>query len=220
MNKYWLSVLAPMLFYVPAAMAIDRDAKMIDSAAMELMELDDADGIGVAVWGETAFNTDPQIWAVIMKAAYGELSPNDEGDTTYLGGALGLKYYIQPETSVALIGDFTSFDANRDAKMAYVAGKHRLAPATESISPYLAGSVGVRERSTFSRPSVSEDSFSELVFTFGGGVEFRMTEALSFIFDVNAVQSEESDDGTENWDGFRGFVGLQYYFMPEEGWNK
>lgn len=219
MNKYWLSALAALLLCVPVSMAIDRDAVSVETAALELMELDDADGYGLAVWGETAFSTEPSDWAVLLKVAYGEFSPIDAGSESYLSGALGIKYYILPSTSVAVIGDYTSYDGDRDAKMGTLVGKHRLISADEDVSPYITASVGIRDRSSFSSVTEGGDSFSESVFTFGAGVEFRMTEVLSFVLDAKIVEAEESDDGTEDLDGITGFVGLQYYFMPETSWR-
>ncbi|MDA1043648.1 MAG: outer membrane beta-barrel protein [Verrucomicrobia bacterium] len=216
MRKCGLSLLVASLWCACPTFAIDRDAEMINTAAVELMELDSADGIGVAVWGETAFDTDSPVWAILMKAGYGTISPKNSSSENYWNAAVGLKYYVLPETSVALVGDYLSFEGDRDAKMASLQGKHRFVPADEKISPYATASIGIRERSTFSSESVAEASFSETIFSLGGGVEFRMTEVLSFIFDAKYVTAEQSPDGTENLDGVAGFLGLQYYFFPED----
>ena len=216
MTKYALLILTALLTIVPASMAIDRDAKMIDTAALELMELDDADGIGLAVWGETAFNPEITDWSILVKAGYGEFSPTGVDDFTYWTASVGLKHYLTTETSIALIGNFTHYSSDRDAKSAIVAGKHRFVPAGENVSPYVTASAGIRDRSSFSDDDQTNDSFGEAVFSAGGGVEFRMTDTLSLIFDLKLVQADESDDSTEDLDGLVGFLGLQYYFLNEE----
>ena len=216
MKIYSLPLLAASLLCVCPAFAIDRDAKMIDTAAVEFMELDDADGISVAAWGETAFDTDSQDWAVLVKGAYGRISPVDLGSINFWNLGVGLKYYLIPSTSLAVIGDYTRYDGSRDAKMGTLQGKHRFISATEKVSPYVTASIGIRDRSSFSDADVPVDSFSEALVTVGAGVEFRMNDVLSFVFDARYVEADESDDATEDLDGFTGFLGLQYYYFPEK----
>ena len=216
MKKYGLSILVTSLLCACPSFAIDRNAEMIDTAALEVSNLDDADSIGVGVWGETAFDTESPVWAVLVKAAYGEIAPTDASNMHYWNAAVGLKYYILPETSVALLGDYTSYNDTRDAKMGTIQGKHRFVSAEEKVSPYATASIGIRERGTFSDEDVKERSYTEKLLTLGGGVEFRMTEVLSFIFDAKYVAARSSSDGTEDLDGIAGFIALQYYYFPKD----
>jgi hypothetical protein len=221
--KGFAAVLAIVFASCVGAQAIDRDARMIDFVSVDVANLDDADSIGGTIWGETALDVPNDAWAVLFGGSYALISPDtgeEEIDAWTIG--IGLKYYLTPVTSFSAVGSYTHYDQkdsdDRDAKTGTVSAKQRFAPAGASISPFAKASLAWRNRSTFSGadPAVIRDSFSEVLLSLGGGVEFAMNDELSFVFEAAYVEADESDDGTEDLDGFTASVAMQYYWYAED----
>ncbi len=219
MKRVGMAGLAVLLGCGMGASAIDRGARMIDTAALNVAELDDVDSIGGSLWVENVFAVPNADWAMLAGVGYDEISPDGSDNVEAWTLGLGLKHYILPVTSVSLIGAYTRFNEEngapeRDTKAATVTLTHRLLPADEPISPFLKGALTWRDRSTFSdfEPQPEEDSFSEVLVTLGGGAEFAMGPAFTFVFDVGLVIADQSADGAEDMDGVVGSVAMRYYF--------
>jgi hypothetical protein len=124
---------------------------------------------------------------------------------------------------VSLLGTYQNFDQSfrneKDAVMGTVGVKHRLISADEPVSPFVTGSISWRDRSSFSNPG-SEDTFSETLFSVGGGVEFAMRRDFAFVFEGAYVEADDSKDGSEDLDGFVGSVALRYYFLRDPSWSR
>jgi len=209
------------LYIVPHAVAIDRNAKMIDTFAFDFSELDDMDYAGGSIFGETSFLDSD--WAILFGGGYGSSSPNDAPNIDILTVSVGLKYYIIPPTSVSLLGTYQNFDqrsrSEKDAVMGTVGVKHRFISADEPVSPFVTGTISWRDRSSFSDPE-NEDTFSETLFSVGGGVEFAMRRDFAFVFEGAYVEADDSSDGSEDLDGFVGSIALRYYFLRDPSWSR
>lgn len=203
------------LVFAVTAQAIDRDARMIDRAQLDVASLDSADSIGASIWGESALAAPGGRWAFLAGLGLGTISPDYAENDDYWGLALGLKYYLTELTSLSVLGSYVDLDngSDRDIKAGTGMLKHRLAPATEPVSPFLKAGLSYRRRSTFSDWDVTDASVSETAVELGGGVEFAMNETLSFVIEASYVNAESSDDNTSEPDGWAGAVAMQYYWF-------
>lgn len=191
--------------------AIDRGASMIDSLVFDVADIDGADSLGFGLWNETALEN--QDWALLFGGTYGEIGPEVGDDINYWSLGLGIRYYITSMTAADVLAQYGQKDQGeeRDIKSATLSLRQRLMPAGASVSPFLRGSVGVRERSTFS-DDANDDNLSEVIGALSAGVEFRLNSELSFSLEAGYQEAEASDDGTEDLDGTFGSVAMRYYF--------
>ncbi len=214
-----LYALPALLFLTTGALAIDRDARMIDTVSLNLAALDDVDSIGGSIWGETAIAQPRKDWSLLFGFGYDELSPDNARNVEAWTGGFGLKYYLTEFTSFSGVGTYTRYiqgrnTPDRDAKAATLSVKHRFQSADAPVSPFLKGAVTWRDRSTFSHvePDLEDRSVSELLVALIGGVEFRMTDTWSFVVEVGYVEADASSNRAENLDGPIASLAMQYYF--------
>jgi len=197
--------------------AIDREARHVDRAQLDVANLDDADSIGGSIWSEAALADPGQRWAVLAGLGLGTISPDNAHNIDYWAVNFGLKYYLSSLTTVSALANYTNLDdrqgTERDIKGAGAILKHRIMPAGEPVSPFVKGGVWYRERSTFSDQDTSDDSVSEGLVEVGGGFEFAMNDTLTFVFEASYVNADSSDDDTEDLDGWLGAVSMQYYWF-------
>lgn len=215
MHKIFVAVCVFCLVFAVTAEAIDRDARMIDRAQLDLASLDNADSIGASIWGETALAAPGGEWAFLGGLGFGTISPDDAANDDYWGLALGLKYYFTELTSVSVLGSYVNLDngSDRDIKAGGAQLKHRFVSATEPVCPFLKAGVTYRRRSTFSDWEVSDDSVSETAVDLGGGLELAMNETFSFVIEASYVNAESSDDDASDPDGWLGAISMQYYWF-------
>ncbi|NIY15096.1 MAG: hypothetical protein GWM98_09420, partial [Nitrospinaceae bacterium] len=163
--------------------------------------------------GEKAFEEED--WAFLFKAGYGEASPEDARPIDYLKLGFGFKYYLMALTSLEATGEVIAydFDLDNDTVSAGVGIKHRFVPAGKGVAPYARAALQYRENYSFDNSLPEADDLRDLVFTFGGGVEFKMSESLSMVFDLVYSESEPTDDDFDDLDGVSGYLGLQYYWF-------
>jgi hypothetical protein len=154
---------------------------------------------------------------VLFKLAFDVISPDvaEEIDAITLG--MGIKFYPIPLASFSGLASYTFQDqrnngGQKDRKAVTVDAKLRLTPATAPVSPFAKGSLEWRDRSSFSNVP-TDGTFSEVLLTVGGGVEFTMNEDLSFVFEVGLVEADDSKDGTEDLDGWISAITMQYYWQ-------
>lgn len=209
--------------------AIDRGARMIDTISVDVEELDDVDSAGISLWGETLLAPEREDWALICGGGVGTLSPDTTVAVSPETGALvesatrnvdfwtigiGLKFYLAPPTSLSAVGTYAEYEQGgieRDAKGVTFTAKQRLLPADSALSPFVKGSYMLRDRSSFSDVG-TQGSFSENLIALGGGIEFGAGENFSFVFEAARVESDNSENGDEDLDGWRGSFAMQYYF--------
>jgi hypothetical protein len=208
-----LFCIAAMFLPVMNAAAIDRGAQMIDRVNFDVATLDDADIIGGSILGESALSQDR--WAILFGGGTGTISPLLEGhNTDYWNVLVGAKLYLCPYTSLSAYGKYEEFHVggvSRDAKSATFQCKQRLLPADRAVSPFVAGGLTIRDRSTFTDLG-TEESFSENLWCAGGGCEFAMNEDLSFSFEAYRQFADSSHDGAEDLDGWLGTISMIYYW--------
>jgi len=187
---------------------------MIDWLTVEAGFLDDADTIGVSIGGETAVGGRSGIWAVLAGGGYGTISPCCGGDNiNHWHVNLGLKCYVFPLTGLSAMGSYGQYleDDDCDVKAAIFTLKQRLVSAKRPVSPFLEGTVVIRERSRFS-DTVCGDRFSERVEKIGAGCDLSVNEELSFVFEGAYVNTEQDESSRENLDGWMGAFSMKYYF--------
>ncbi len=197
-----------------AAQAIDRDAERIHSASIVFSDLDDIDSVAVSLLAEDALEAEQ--WAVLFNVAYSVTDPQDAEEVDGLTFGMGLKFYPIPLLGLSGMASYTFEDerndgGREDTKSARGDAKLRLVPAGAAVSPFARGAVEYRDRSSFSDLG-ADDTFTELLVTLGGGVEFTMSENFSFVFEAGLVEADDSSDGMEDLDGWVGSITMQYYW--------
>jgi len=208
-----LSSIVILLSVAAIAPAVDRDAEMVDTISVETMQYDDGDSLGLSLWGETATAMDEKKWAVLFGGNVGTIWPDMGDGIDYWEIGLGMKYYVLQDTSLALVGLYREVDQPDDPKIltADLTLKHRFVPAYETVSPFIRGGIGARTVEYTSEPDVGVNDFSEMIFSFGLGIDFMMTDHFAFVFEGTRYITEKLDeDETPNW--WIGRVGMQYYW--------
>lgn len=182
-----LSVMAVLfLAFSVNSFAIDKDAKFIDSIGAYGMSYKNGQLHGFQLWGETALGKLNKDWAFVAGLGFGTDSPDDNGDTDFIDGLAGLKYYFSEFTSLALVGSYMGYDSDSDIDIsaASLLGKHRFISAEEGVSPFFTASVSYRSI------DIEDDNDSEIVGSAGLGCEFMLTEDLSIVIEGSYVRGE------------------------------
>jgi hypothetical protein len=196
------------LFATPVAVAIDRDANMIDTVWIDGTSFSDSESYGIRVSGETSVKDTGGEWALLAAISRGVLTPDGMGDFDSTSLALGVKHYLFSPTSISLLGSYTWHDGSSDFDIASIKAsfKQRLLPATDPISPYLRGEASVQ--------FVDEDdsSYEVLVLSAIAGCDFMMTDTMAVVFEGGISESEDIDDGSDREDGWLVSIGMQYYW--------
>lgn len=228
MKLSWTAMLVLLVLGLASASAIDRNARMIDTVSVDLQELNDVDGIGLSLLSEILLAPEREDWALLAGGGFGTISPDGTStvapdgslvttsvpNVDYWTVGVGLKFYLAPVTSFSAFGSYSEYETRgveREAKAATFTAMQRLAPSTGSMSPFAKGSYTMRDRSTFSSAGTS-GSFSENIFSIGGGIEFWAGDNFSFVFEAARVESDSSKDSAEDLDGWTGAFAMRYYF--------
>ncbi|OGV63064.1 MAG: hypothetical protein A2283_23260 [Lentisphaerae bacterium RIFOXYA12_FULL_48_11] len=205
-----LSVMAVLFLALSVnSFAIDRDAKFIDSIGAYGMSYKDGQLLGLQVWGETALGKINKDWALLVGVGAGTDSPDDSGDTDFIDGLAGIKYYLSDLTSLALVGSYMGYDSDSDMDItaASLIGKHRFIDASEGISPFCSASASYRAIDN------GDDNDSEIVGSVGLGCEFMLTEDLSIVLEGSYVRGESlNSDGFELKDAIVAAIYLTGYW--------
>lgn len=210
MNKALIPFLVLSLMATGAS-AIDRGATMVDRISLDVASLDDADSVGASIWGEYCLAAENENLALLAGGGYSEISPDHFSNIEAWMLGIGFKYYLHPLTSLSLVGSYTWWDSEKDVKAGTALLKQRLVSAAENVSPFVTASVTARERSTFSDPG-TENSFSETIFTVGGGFDFMLREDMAFAFEASYADADKSPNEEEDLDGWLGSFSMIYYF--------
>jgi hypothetical protein len=220
MKKTLFPLLMVALLCLPAGvMAIDRDAKMIDTISLELGDLydEDAESIGGSILAETAlFRTHPN-WSVLARARGGVVDFDDDEGVVYWGAGLGLKYYLWELTTISLMGTYQTYRVGEDPDVAGLQAelKHRLISTRETISPYLFLQAGIeRYTEDFIEAEDDDGRDSQQAIAFGGGCDFLMREDMAIVLEAAYTKNQEfSGDPTFSY-LWTASVGFKYYWEP------
>lgn len=200
-------ILATMLTTV-AAVAIDRDANMIDALRLNYASFDDSEYFGVHITGENTVKDTNGKWAILAGISGGRLSFEDGPDFDSIGLELGVKYYLQELTSISLLGGYTWSDGDIvDFETGSLTAriKHRFTSAYNPVSPYVKGEIAGLFIDAI------EDS-DAVVFRAMAGCDFAMSPDFAFVFEGGISESENMDDGPDPEDGWLLTIAMQYYW--------
>lgn len=198
------------------ALAIDRDAAMIDTIGIELGDYRNVDTVGVSLWVENKLLHRSDDWAIVAGIGGGNWDPNEGSDAMSLFGALGVKFYPVGIMGLSLVGSYQTFENKSDFDIfaATLACRIRMIPASHAISPYaqLSGSI---QRTEF-EPGFMEadgDTFNEWVIRAGLGIDFMATEEFSFVFEGGWSDSEDVKSGPQYADGYYAGIYMRYFWQ-------
>jgi len=201
------------------ALAIDRDAAMIDELNVEGTSYDDADYFGVSITVENVMAAASGNWALLAGVGMGELEFDGmatENDAVW--GGLGVKWYMTPVTGISIMGTWRELDYSgfEDVEILGVTGelKQRLLPATMAISPYVKAAATFQE---VDHPAgylnlATAGTFTELIVSAYFGCEFMMNESMAWVFEAGLSESEDFEDGDDTQDGFLARLAMRYYW--------
>ena len=177
-----------LLAVASGSFAIDMDSKFIDSLGIYGLSYNSGRTFGYGLWGETAIATTSKDWSFLLGITAGTDSPDHSGDTDFLGGMAGFKYYLSELTSVSIFGSYQGFDTDRssDITSGTLAGKHRFIEVSEGVSPFLTAAVSYRSFNT----TGSSDDGAEIAGAVGAGCEFMLTKTLSLNVEASYVHGE------------------------------
>ena len=201
------------------ALAIDRDAIMIDELNLEVTSYDDADYVGVSITVENVMAAASGNWALIAGVGAGQLEfDSTASDHDALWGGLGMKWYMTPVTGISLMGTWKELDylGYDDVEIlgAVAEVKQRLLPATMSISPYVKAKATIQE---VDHPAgyiglASAGTFTELIVSASFGCEFMMNDSMAWVFEAGISESEDFEDGGDTEDGFLARLAMRYHW--------
>jgi hypothetical protein len=204
-------VAAALLLCTRPALAIDRDAKMIDAIAFQAGSFQDGGLMEGTLWAENA--TANKNFALLFGGGIGTVEP-DEGDSFSLWEVgLGLKYYVTPLTGLSLIGTYTDLDIEENDQMltGMVLLKQRFVPAARPLSPFLKVSAAIRSDKPFPH-SDDADTSSDLLGKLALGCDFSMTRDFVIVLE-GAYEGELDLSGGKSWkNGALGSIAMAYYW--------
>jgi len=213
--KIVLTAVAVVLVLCTGAYAIDRSAKMFDSLTVSSTSFNGGYSLGVKAKGENATAAASGKWSILASCAFGQqwLNDDDLGDPKFLELGLGLKHYLFPITSVAVMGSYTLNDWGRspDAAAGTFELKQRFVPADEPVSPFLRGTVSMRN-SSYSVEEVGPVAYQEIVATVGAGIDFMMRDDMAFVFEGSYFETRDVANAPGPWTGWTGGLAMKYYW--------
>jgi hypothetical protein len=186
------------------ASAIDRDAVSIDAVELYASSPGDVDALEIILWSEQTLANNCNNWAVLVSTSGGVESPTgEEKDRQFWQVGLGLKYYLDALTSLAVrgtYGQYHNLSGDPDFRRCTVEAKRRLSDAMNTISPFIVVFYSLADGEVY------ENVQHTLGFRVGS--DFMLTDRLALSLQGGYEQSEG------DMDGFLFSVGLICY------WNK
>jgi hypothetical protein len=216
MQRFLTAATAGLLILAVArpAAATDRDARMIDTLAVQADVFDDGDAAKATLWSENAIASYGRNWAFLVGGGAGRIAPDNGRDVDFWEAGLGLKYYISLLTSVAVTGTYGAYydlPGDPDVRTGALALKHRFVPADEPVAPYLAGVFGYRSVDEPYDGSTTED-YAELLVTAVLGCDFMLTDALAIVLEGAFTHAEEVSGEFDTPDTWSGSIGLKGFW--------
>jgi len=196
------------------ATGIDRDALSIEALRFDAAAYDRADDIGLAITSEAPVAETGGTWTVVSELGAGRLSQSVGPTFDRLHLKIGVKHYLTPVTSIALLGGYAWYrdDDSFEIGTLTLAARQFLSSPDAAVAPYVRvnGSLQFVEPSLQS-PARSTESYRMTVFEALAGCEFRMREKLAFVFEGGVSESESLDsNGTGIADGWLLRIAMQY----------
>ncbi len=196
------------------ALAIDRDAWMIDTLAFEVAEYRDQSRKGVSLWVENALADESENWAILAGVAGNRLKfDNGERLDSWMVG-VGVRRYLLPVTSVALVGSYRNDNRNafKTAGGSLIL-QQRLLPASAAVSPWVTGSLALQDVNMKRAIVGSRDSsYTATIVALDAGCDFMAARNFAFVFSAGFSESSAFHTGNRYADGFRGSIAMRYYW--------
>jgi hypothetical protein len=196
------------------AFAIDRDAATIERIQLDGTAYSDSESLTATLISENVVDRVNGRWAILIAAAFGNHSPDGEGDNEMWSAGLGLKFYATAMTSLTLMGTYSSIETLGGDTAVWggeLTLRQRLLDCTAPVSPYVEWHTACLE---ISEPAggATRQSFVALVAAARLGLEFTMNDELSFIAEGGFSGSQNIDAGRTYANGWIGTIGVQYYW--------
>jgi hypothetical protein len=201
------SLVIALVLTTSYAIAIDRNASMVDTVRIDATSYDHADSVLVRVTGETAVEDTGGMWAILAGIGAGSFDPKNNGDYDTLAIELGVRNYLTRLTSISILGGYTWLDGPTDLEVGTItlSAKQRLQAPSEPVSPFI--------RLNASLQFVDDvDSYDVLVLSASAGCDFAMSKDMALVFEGGISESEDIDDGTDRADGWQASVAMRYYW--------
>lgn len=198
------------------AHALDRDARVIGQAGVEVISYKDMDAARVVFWDETALNLERD-WAVVAGAGIGEFfgSGGNEKQGMYFV-ALGAKWYPQPTTSIQLLGSCDWAGAGGGFRLigGTAALEHRFVTEQGALSPFIVGSASIQKALT-DPWAVDQEAFTCLTFKAGVGCDLIMNSDVTLVMQATFADSQASKAHLDRnfADGWTGTIALKYFWF-------
>jgi hypothetical protein len=194
--------------------ATDRNARMIDTLAVQSDVFDDGDAIKGTLWSENAFASPYRDWTLLLGGGAGSISPDDAESVDFWEAGFGLKYYITILTSLSLVGQFGAYydiAGDPDTRGGTFTLKQRFIPADQALSPYVAGAATYRTIEEAFDGSTTDD-YTEVVAGALLGCDFMLTESLAIVLESGYSHAEEVSGEFETPDAWSVSLGFKGYW--------
>lgn len=170
--------------------ATDRDAASIDTIGGYASSPADVDIMKLTLWSEQALANNYYNWAVLVGISGGVESPTGEKDNRFWQVGLGLKYYLDSLTSLAIRGEYGqhhNLSGNPDFRICTVEAKRRLFDAKNVISPFIVA--------FYSLTDGEAHRSAQHTLGFRAGSDFMLTDTIALSLQGGYEQSEGDRDG-------------------------
>lgn len=198
------------------AQALERDAKVVGKAEVDVVSYKNMNAARVVVWDETALNLERE-WAVVAGAGVGRFFSSAEGgDVTMYFGALGAKWYPRTTTSIQLLGSCEW--AGSGSGFRVISGmatvEQRFITEQSALSPYVAFSAALQNAQVNPWGS-DEKPFSCMALKAAVGCDLIVSSDVTIEFQVLFTDSQDRDHNVNRdyADGWTGTVGLKYFWF-------
>jgi hypothetical protein len=216
MQRFLTAAVAGLLVLAAArpAAASDRNARMIDTLAVQADVFEDGDAAKATLWSETAIASPQREWAFLLGGGAGRIAPDNGRDVDFWEAGVGLKYALSPLTSVALTftyGLYYDLPGDPDVRTGALTLKHRFVPADRPVAPYIAGTFGYRSLDEAYDGSTTED-YSEMLGRAALGCDFMLTDTLAIVLEGALTHAEDVSGEFETPDTWSGSLGFKGYW--------
>lgn len=206
--------LGVILLFSADVQGIDRDADMIDSLGVVMLPFKNGkEAFSVQLWGESLIKDPSEKFAFLFGGQYGEVTPHRTDSLDYWSVSLGVKWYVMPRTSLAVIGEYGQYDESGtpSVRAGTLRLKQRIVPAEHAISPYILASMGLRsaDEATIAKKGRLvhlDEASSETRVSLGGGCDFAMTDTMVIVLEGAYAEGDDLEDG------WLGSVAMKYYW--------
>jgi hypothetical protein len=197
------------------ASAIDRNASMIDSAAIAGYRSSTVRIVTLDVWGENALVAPRRDWAILVNLGFGQAKPAGGASGNTWAAGLGVKYYLTELASLSLVGRYETWggDSGVDVASGTLGFKYRFLSAEEVVSPFATCGVAFQGITRDIAGTEESDSLSEAQLSVGVGCDFLLKSDMALVMQGAFFQPEKlAGDGAKLDNGWTASAGLAYYW--------